>query len=696
MNNKFSRKTRFLTLALLTLLCCHALAMSFTNGAIPPLIRDLLQKLTPDLIDPVTAANPRSSYIPVNSNLNENPNTEETLVARRYRTPASAPLASNEQGTIVTYPQTSSEKSTTYSVTINGQSVPVQKYNSISYVNFAFAGKADVQVTVKENVNSYTLSPKQTEIPSTKNGNKISFSLTEPRKLILHKVNNLDEKLFILADPPEENPPQLNSPNVVNIMNYGVDNTGSQDITEKIQQAINDTATKQGVLYFPPGLYKTQQLNLRSNMTMYLAGGSILKGTEKINPSYGNGLLNLENISNVNIKGRGVLDGNGSYWRNNGGWYSLIKMSNTHNISLEDIIIRDPAVANVWIEYSENANIYNTKILADPQPKFVNTDGFDFWSSRNITVDNVLYKGTDDATSHGGDKKKAIQNNENINVRNSVFYTGAGFKIGTSTAQDYIKNITYENIDVVYTDAGFGLWAVTGANFENIFFKNIRVEDILNAPKDWGSASILDLRILEANWEPNSNANNLGHIKNVYFQNLKIDDKGGANSTLQGYDRLQNISNVVFDNFYLQGKLVTKPEDAFFSLLPSYKDDKNYVQLKFTQSNPTILNITANQMYASESGDVGEFTVSRTGDNSQPLTVNYTIRGTAENGTDYQNLGNTVTIPAGADSIKINIQPIKDSNQEGLETVFLSLENLPNSTQYMLGQNFHAVVNIRD
>src|SRR5204862_6420105 len=61
--------------------------------------------------------------------------------------------------------------------------------------------------------------------------------------------------------------------------------------------------------------------------------------------------------------------------------------------------------------------------------------------------------------------------------------------------------------------------------------------------------------------------------------------------------------------------------------------------------------VVATDADASEQGrDPGEFTFTRTGDASLDLTVNYTLGGTAQNGTDYQPSGTSVTIPAGAAS----------------------------------------------
>ncbi|XHX78550.1 MAG: beta strand repeat-containing protein [Stenomitos frigidus ULC029] len=49
------------------------------------------------------------------------------------------------------------------------------------------------------------------------------------------------------------------------------------------------------------------------------------------------------------------------------------------------------------------------------------------------------------------------------------------------------------------------------------------------------------------------------------------------------------------------------------------------------------------------------FTVTRSGDTSQPLTVPYTIGGTATPGTDYSTLPGSITIPAGATSATQNV-----------------------------------------
>lgn len=78
------------------------------------------------------------------------------------------------------------------------------------------------------------------------------------------------------------------------------------------------------------------------------------------------------------------------------------------------------------------------------------------------------------------------------------------------------------------------------------------------------------------------------------------------------------------------------------------------------------------------SASPGQFTVSRTGSTAAALTVFFSIDstpGNATNGTDYADIGNSVTIPAGAATAPININALSDGIAEGMELVKLTLKS---------------------
>jgi hypothetical protein len=110
-------------------------------------------------------------------------------------------------------------------------------------------------------------------------------------------------------------------------------------------------------------------------------------------------------------------------------------------------------------------------------------------------------------------------------------------------------------------------------------------------------------------------------------------------------------------------------------------------------SLPTVT-IAATTPNAAEQGPVsGAFTVTRAGDTTDPLTVNYTISGTAGNGADYTAITGSVTIPAAFNSATITIAPISDSLAEGDETVLLTLSS---DLAYSVGTQNSATVTIHD
>ncbi len=73
-------------------------------------------------------------------------------------------------------------------------------------------------------------------------------------------------------------------------------------------------------------------------------------------------------------------------------------------------------------------------------------------------------------------------------------------------------------------------------------------------------------------------------------------------------------------------------------------------------SAPTV-SIAATTASANTAGTSGAFTVSRTGDTSYPLTVSYTVAGTAVAGRDYAALTGSITVPAGSASAAIAVAP---------------------------------------
>ncbi|NCR92178.1 MAG: hypothetical protein GPJ05_25380, partial [Microcystis aeruginosa G13-10] len=76
------------------------------------------------------------------------------------------------------------------------------------------------------------------------------------------------------------------------------------------------------------------------------------------------------------------------------------------------------------------------------------------------------------------------------------------------------------------------------------------------------------------------------------------------------------------------------------------------------------------------------YTFTRSGDTTNPLTVNYTIGGTATNGTDYTSIPTSVTFDANASTATVIVDPTADTTVENNETVALTLAT---GTGYTVG-----------
>jgi hypothetical protein len=147
--------------------------------------------------------------------------------------------------------------------------VDLDSPQNASMVYFDMAGP--VEVSVRKNngtVHEVRVRPISAGIKVRLAGDIATFTLTEPRKLSVEFDGDRLHNLHILASPLETDRPDPSDPNVI---------------------------------WFGPGVHQpadaSDAYHIPSNKTVYIAGGALVRGR-----------LVLDNVENVKILGRGVID----------------------------------------------------------------------------------------------------------------------------------------------------------------------------------------------------------------------------------------------------------------------------------------------------------------------------------------------------------------------------------------------------
>ena len=107
---------------------------------------------------------------------------------------------------------------------------------------------------------------------------------------------------------------------------------------------------------------------------------------------------------------------------------------------------------------------------------------------------------------------------------------------------------------------------------------------------------------------------------------------------------------------------------------------------------PPVVSVTPT-FNMSESGASQNFTFQRTGSLTAPMTVDFTLSGTATNGVDYALVAGQVTFAAANQFATVTIDPVVDISVEGIETVVVTLVD---GVAYDVGTNSSATMTIAD
>lgn len=468
--------------------------------------------------------------------------------------------------------------------------VPVQDIVDVCFIHFAMTGTVHIEISVNEPIEVWRIGPVKYGIDPVVMEHKMTFTLTEPGKLIVlinegagnHHVG-LDG-LCILADRPESAPPQLSDRDVVSIMSYNVDSTGNLLATNQIQKAFDDHQGQEKIVYFPPGIYKSGMLHIRDKQSLYLAPGAVLLGSQDYNdypqiPGEGNAsekyLIGSWKSDNVKIFGRGIINGNGTALRIQdpaGAGFKThnIQFQGSKKVTIEGIISLDAGSWSIEPIYCDSVLIRDVKVLSDLRyyGSKLNTDGINMNKCRYVRVEDCLIWSGDDAISPKQDRSYGSifpprNVNDHIYKNITVFTRKAAIKIGNETLGPgkEFHDLLFEDFNIVYADRAMNIWSEGGALINHITFKDFFIEKISTEYKQ----SHIHCWI---NKEGNS-------IKNLKFINIHAIEPAPKGSSFIG-DNLNGSINgkqvqyydIHFSNYTIAGEpvLSLKDPNAGFNL----------------------------------------------------------------------------------------------------------------------------------
>ncbi|MGG9972070.1 glycosyl hydrolase family 28 protein [Ferruginibacter sp. SUN002] len=341
-----------------------------------------------------------------------------------------------------------------------------------------------------------------------------------------------------------------------NIVNYGAIADGYTLNSKSINTAIDSCAANGGgTVLIPRGAWLTGPIVMKSNIDLHLADGAlviftpdfnqyplVISSFEGVDAARCQAPVTAENLENIAITGKGIMDGNGYYWRplkkskmsdaewknhlsKYGGvltedkktWYSstkalkgladnnigklkggkqlkdfedvkdflrpnMIRIANCKNILLQDVTFENSPAWTTHLMLSDHITLQNLRVK---NPWFgTNTDALDLESCTHANVQGCVFDTGDDGIciKSGRDEegRKRGRPTADIIVNNCVVYhSHGGFVIGSEMSGG-ANNIYVSNTNFIGSDIGLRFKTTRGRGgvVENIYVNNVNMLDI--------------------------------------------------------------------------------------------------------------------------------------------------------------------------------------------------------------------------
>ena len=389
--------------------------------------------------------------------------------------------------------------------------VDMDKVQEASMVQFDMG--SPVEVMVKKNngtIREVDIRPLNNKVEYTQMRNAIFFTLERPQYLSVEFNGDRLHNLHLFANPLE---------------------------TETYTEA------RKGVMYFGPGIHKpddlpNNQIRIPSNTTVYLAPGAVIKAK-----------LLVDKAENVRIIGRGILD------------HPIrgIEVTDSKNVLIEGVTVVNPDHYTVFGGGTTGLTVKNLKAFSCKGW----SDGIDLMCCRNVVVDNVFLRNSDDCIAIYNHRWNWWGGSSDITVQNSVLWADIAHPINMgghgdpdSLTGEVLENVTVRNIDILEHDEDDPLYQGS-MNIDcgdknivrNVLFEDIRVESIQEG-------RLFCLKVL---YNPKYNKAPGNSIEEITFRNITYDGVGENPSLIKGIDENHSVRNITFAVSYTHLTLPTTP-----------------------------------------------------------------------------------------------------------------------------------------
>ena len=345
-----------------------------------------------------------------------------------------------------------------------------------------------------------------------------------------------------------------------NVTDFGAVGDGKTVNTRFIQTAIDSIYNNGGgTLVISKGDYVTGALFFHKGVNLFLDKGAKLTSTvdEKDFPlvstrfegkeqMWKSALLNFNDCKDVEVGGKGIIDGRGVEWKSHpfgtSGRPRLICFTRCDGGKLNGLLLKDQASWCVHILYTDSFKVDGTVIRAEHT--IPSSDGIDIDSSSKVLVDNCDIEDNDDCISikSGKDEEGRIiaRPSEDILIRNCRFgYGHSGVDIGSEVSGS-IRNITVEHCIMDTENAG-GIRIKSqpsrGGVIENILFKDITLKN----PR-----TVFDINMRWRMVPPLApTAEKLTELRNI--QIINVSGTCQTVGSIIGYDEMP-LSSIMFKN----------------------------------------------------------------------------------------------------------------------------------------------------